>query len=349
MPCVLVIGRLAHTLLLRYIRKKSICPVPGPSTGSRMLVPAGTAVPAPVATAALPDLLPTSPSVLMRQSGLEKTHSPDGTATTLCQAPSPPSTVGRSESERAAGSTAGEGPEMLYTRIVDSEYASSPPGAVPENVRYFYMGEPFSLGFVVRSLSNNVAHAGSLQLHHPVPHTVAEYFHDGVEGITETDPAVLASLNVYGAFELPPQNVSDELVRIFFESIHPAYPVFDRHEFSTLYRQKKVSLLALQTVFFLALTICSEETLKAAGYTDRFLARRTVYLRAKAFFDVGYEKNKVTVAAVLFLLGFWWEGPEDQKDSWHWLGAAISLTQTLGFHRSYVSEATIHTYNYLAC
>jgi len=30
---------------------------------------------------------------------------------------------------------------------------------------------------------------------------------------------------------------------------------------------------------------------------------------------------------------YWYEGPDDQKDAWHWLGIAISLARCLGMHR----------------
>lgn len=31
---------------------------------------------------------------------------------------------------------------------------------------------------------------------------------------------------------------------------------------------------------------------------------------------------------------YWYETPDDQKDTWHWMGVAISLAQTIGLHRN---------------
>ena len=31
---------------------------------------------------------------------------------------------------------------------------------------------------------------------------------------------------------------------------------------------------------------------------------------------------------------YWYETPDDQKDTWHWLGVAVSLAQTMGLHRN---------------
>ncbi|OAA59736.1 Transcription factor [Niveomyces insectorum RCEF 264] len=313
----------------KYARKKATCDTAG-SAATTITASATDAAPA----ATSPNMLSPDSVVFTPRAITDESRSPKDAAATLGHPPSPPTTVGQGESDQTCSSSVGEGPEMLYTRLVESDCAASPPEILSDNVRYYYMGEPFSLAFVVRSLSSNAAQSNSLRLHHPIPHTVAEHAHDGAEGLKESDPSVVASLNAHSAFQLPPQKASDELVRLFFETIHPAYPVFDRQQFSALYRQNKASLLALQTILYLALTVCSDETLKTAGFHDRYSARRTVYLRAKALYDMGCEKNKITLTAVLFLLGFWWEGPEDQKDSWHWLGAAISLAQTLGLHRS---------------
>lgn len=229
---------------------------------------------------------------------------------------------------------------MLYARLAESNSNQASLNSFPDNVRSFYMGESFSLSFVVRSLSSNAANRSGPKLHYPIPNTVSEHANNAAERLKDTDTPTLTYLNMHGAFILPSQDISDELIRIFFTSFHPAYPVFDRREFFALYQQNQVPLIVLQTIYFLSFTICGEDLLRRAGFVDRYSARRTSYLRAKALYDMDCEKNKVKLTSVLFLLGFWWEGPEDQKDTWHWLGAAISLAQTLGMHRSYVALAS---------
>lgn len=257
-------------------------------------------------------------------SPVQRTSSPE--------APSPP-TSSSILPESVERYDASEGPEMLYTRLAETAPDVASPGFSTGNVRSYYMGDSFSLAFIVRSLS---APSAQPKLHYPIPNRVAEHALEAAEGLKASDPATLAYLNMHGAFTLPPQDVSDQLVRLFFECVHPAYPVFDRQEFCSLYRNRKSSLLVQHTIYFLSSIICSEDTLKRAGFGNRFSARRAFYLRAKALYDMDYEKSKEKLAAVLFLLAFWWEGPEDQKDTWHWLGAAIGLAQTLGMHRSYV-------------
>ncbi|KAI0457039.1 fungal-specific transcription factor domain-containing protein [Xylaria acuta] len=36
----------------------------------------------------------------------------------------------------------------------------------------------------------------------------------------------------------------------------------------------------------------------------------------------------------LLLMTYWYETPDDQKDTWHWMGVAISLGHTIGLHRN---------------
>ncbi|RHZ62630.1 hypothetical protein CDV55_106004 [Aspergillus turcosus] len=255
-------------------------------------------------------------------------------APSLGQPLTPPTTASRLEDGDPEDDQVRDGPEMLYARMVDSQPSESEPNFQAENARSFYMGESFSLPFVINSIYNNPGQGANVKRHYPIPTSVAEHARDAAEGLKDSDPATISYLEMRGAFSLPPRDVSDELIRVFFKSFHPAYPVFDRQAFCALYRQGRVSFLAIQTIFFLSFTSCSDSLLQRAGYQDRLTARRTCYLRAKALYDMNYEKDKVQLAAVLFLLGFWWEGPEDQKDTWHWLGSAIGLAQTLGMHRS---------------
>ncbi|RAK71472.1 uncharacterized protein BO72DRAFT_473222 [Aspergillus fijiensis CBS 313.89] len=107
--------------------------------------------------------------------------------------------------------------------------------------------------------------------------------------------------------------------------------------FCRLYAQGQPSPLLLQAIFLLGFTVGDESLVHAAGYSDRVVARRTHYLRAKALYNADYETCSVTTVAALLLLGFYWSGPEDQKDTCYWIGCAIHVAQALGMHRSYVS------------
>lgn len=143
------------------------------------------------------------------------------------------------------------------------------------------------------------------------------------------------------ALTMPARGVADQLIRCFFETIHPAYPVFDRRNFRELYLQGKASPLVLQTIFLLGFTVSSEELVHAAEYSDRATARKTHYLRAKALYDADYEIDPMNTVAFPLLLGFWWAGYDEQKDTCCWVGCAVIVAQSLGMHRSCVSPTQL--------
>ncbi|KAJ5342324.1 fungal-specific transcription factor domain-containing protein [Penicillium brevicompactum] len=116
--------------------------------------------------------------------------------------------------------------------------------------------------------------------------------------------------------------------------MHPAYPVFDRKRFATLYNQGQASPLVLHAIFLLGFTVGSDSLVQAAGYSSRATARRHHYLCAKALYDADYDSDRSNIVACLLLMGFWWSGPEDQKDTCYWVGCATNIAQSTGMHRS---------------
>ncbi|KAB8255475.1 fungal-specific transcription factor domain-containing protein [Aspergillus pseudonomiae] len=190
-------------------------------------------------------------------------------------------------------------------------------------------GEPTSLSYVVEVVySPNDGSTEPLKVHYPIPASIAD------RPDTNHAPRLEEPVSLQEAFIMPPRNVADQLIQAFFRKLHPAFPVFDRQRFTRLYHQGQASPLVLQTIFFLGFTVGSEELVHTAGYSERATARKTHYLRAKALYDADYENDRMNLVAVLLLFGFWWAGPEDQKDPCHWIGCAIALAQSLGMHRT---------------
>jgi len=220
---------------------------------------------------------------------------------------------------------------MLFARIAEESPGDEPNQPhTNSNGRTFYLGEPFSLAYMVKVVCSPPGAIQSTAVHYPVPVSVPDRKGDGIY----MGAAERAYLTSCGAFNVLEKAVSTTLLRVYFECFHPAYPVFDRNTFAALYQSERISPLVMQSVYYIAATLCDEQVLRKAGFADRSEARIAFYLRAKALYDCDYERDKVTITAVLFLLGFVWQSPEDQKDSWHWLGQSISLAQTLGMHRS---------------
>lgn len=170
-----------------------------------------------------------------------------------------------------------------------------------------------------------------LTVHHPLPASIAE--RPGNEPVQQPQ----APLSLQETLLMPAPDILNQLVHTFFHRIHPAYPLFDRESFLQSYYANRASPLVLQTIALLGFTIGSDDLVRAAGFSDRATARKTHYLRAKALYDADYETDRMNLVAVLLLFGFWWAGPEDQKDTCFWVGCASMLAQSLGMHRSYAT------------
>ncbi|KAL2354981.1 hypothetical protein BJ546DRAFT_704031 [Cryomyces antarcticus] len=140
-----------------------------------------------------------------------------------------------------------------------------------------------------------------LQQTNAVPHQHADKRHfllpvdpkqDSTKQCTAEDSQTAALLTQQDAFLVLPSEICHELFRVYFSCVHPHYPILDRQDFATRYYDaiNPPSYLLLQAVCFMA-----------AGHLQS-----------------------------LFLMSFHWTRPTDQKDTWHWLGATISLALTLG-------------------
>ncbi|CAI7618911.1 unnamed protein product [Penicillium bialowiezense] len=171
-----------------------------------------------------------------------------------------------------------------------------------------------------------------LKVHYPIPASITN------RSAPSNEAEAREPVSLEEALELPPKDIADQLVRTFFDIIHPAYPVFDRKRFATLYTQGQASPLVLHTIFLLGFTIGSDCLVQAAGYSSRATARRHHYLCAKALYDADYDNDRSSIVACLLLMGFWWSGPEDQKDTCYWVGCATNIAQSTGMHRSLWDE-----------
>ncbi|KAK5264498.1 hypothetical protein LTR96_010260 [Exophiala xenobiotica] len=221
-----------------------------------------------------------------------------------------------------------DGPEMLFARMTEPELLVQNTNSVPDQARTLFFGEALPMSFIMNTICSLDGRRPIVRLHHPVPAKVGGFL---ISHLNQDD---IERLRAVGALDLPEKEIRDEFIRTFFKYIYPGFPVLDRTGFAEQYQKGQSSLLLLQTLMFLATTVCDESLIARAGFPDRLHARQTFYKRAKALYDADYEQDQVTLTSVLFLLSFWWACPEDQKDSWFWIGAAISLAQGLGLHRT---------------
>lgn len=96
-------------------------------------------------------------------------------------------------------------------------------------------------------------------------------------------------------------------------------------------------MLVPNAVLLIAISICDKATLRAAGFQDQRSSGRAIfYNQAHALDNADLEPDKISTLVGMFFMSFWWGGPDEVKDSFHWLGVAANLAQALGLHCSYV-------------
>jgi hypothetical protein len=121
----------------------------------------------------------------------------------------------------------------------------------------------------------------------------------------------LQYLKAKGCFNLPSE--SRELVRAYFQYVHPTFPVIDASSFLQHYAANGldgINLLLLWSMFSVSASYVSTLPQKACKkmYADR----------AKLLFELSHEKDKIVLVQSALLISFWFEDGEDVKQSWYW-------------------------------
>ncbi|PNY29426.1 Cutinase transcription factor 1 beta [Tolypocladium capitatum] len=150
-------------------------------------------------------------------------------------------------------------------------------------------------------------------------------------------------LHAKGALTLPSVPLQNALLQAYVEYVHPYMPLMDLHEFLGIVGRRdglngQASLLLYQAVMFSATAFADMGHLREAGYATRKAARKAFFQKTRLLYDFDYESDRLVLVQALMLMTYWYETPDDQKDTWHWMGIAISLAHTIGLHRN--PEAT---------
>ncbi|RGP66301.1 hypothetical protein FSPOR_6679 [Fusarium sporotrichioides] len=228
--------------------------------------------------------------------------------------------------------SANEQRQVRESDAVQNTQQQSQPNHSQVKDRSFFLGDSSSLSYIIELICTPRSGVSEpVKVHYPIPASIVE------RAVAPSRPQI-EPLRLQDALTLPSKEISDRLVYVFFDIVHPPWPVVDRKSFLQLYRMGKSSPLLLHAMFLVTFIFCDEGLIQDAGFSDRVAARKYHYLRAKTLYDVDHETDRDVLAASLHLLGFWWNGPDDQKDAWFWSGCATSYAQSLGLHRSTVAS-----------
>ncbi|KAF2093065.1 hypothetical protein NA57DRAFT_49024 [Rhizodiscina lignyota] len=152
-------------------------------------------------------------------------------------------------------------------------------------------------------------------------------------------PDEVAYLEKKGALAVPAVGLRNELLRAYIEFVHPFMPLLDLYDFVMIVESGngtlgRISLILFQAVMFAGSAFCDMEHLRNAGYMSRKEARKDFFQKTRLLYDFDYEQDRVSLVQALLLLTYYYETPDDQKDTWHWMGVATSVAHTIGLHRN---------------
>ncbi|RDW84036.1 fungal specific transcription factor domain-containing protein [Aspergillus mulundensis] len=121
------------------------------------------------------------------------------------------------------------------------------------------------------------------------------------------------------------------------DRVYPLYPVVNRQEFILQYEKGELPLILTYAVCFIAVTFAPQSILSLIGFQYRPEARSFFYKKAKALFDMGHEKNKITVVQSTFFLSFYGGGPNTYWNFYSWVSTAVTIAEAIGIHRSTIA------------
>lgn len=164
------------------------------------------------------------------------------------------------------------------------------------------------------------------------------YLPDYIRGLpTRLQKEDIDYLAAKGALTIPDVTLRNELIKAYIHYVHTYMPLLDLEEFLQTIVQNdgihRISLLLFQAVMFAGMAFVDMKHLHAAGYQSRKSARKIFFQRARLLYDFDYEVDRISLVQSLLLMTYWYETPDDQKDTWHWMGVSLSLAHTIGLHR----------------
>lgn len=221
---------------------------------------------------------------------------------------------------------------LFYLHIADQSVRPTQQ-PISDAISTFYAGDSFSLTYAIHDvLAPFLSDRRNYQkrLHFPI----AEGFDpsdQGRENIVNAQIALLRERNLYYRLS---EAALERMLDVYFRWFHPAFPLVNQTNFIEKCHRNQMSLLVLNGMLLVAAIMCDPADIAMTGCESRAHARSVFYRQAKALYDAELDPDKVNNVTAVFFISFWWGGSNDEKDSWHWLGVAVSLAQSLGMHRS---------------
>ncbi|KAH8817342.1 fungal-specific transcription factor domain-containing protein [Xylogone sp. PMI_703] len=240
--------------------------------------------------------------------------------------------------------------DTTHAQLNVPAYAESPPSLMqtpPDSTAEDFLFEPHSIYETQDGVPNSNT-GRPLNLCSPAEScrnlTLPPYFKPFPSSISEEDLDYLANK---GALSIPPKELRNALLKSFIDFVHPYMPIVSLEEvISAIERENgeggTISLLLFQSIMFTGVAFVDTKSLEKGGFETRKIARRVLFHRARTLYDFSCEHDDITLIQSFLLLSYWFESPNDEKNTRHWLALAVSLGQIIGLHRNPEQRSNRH-------
>lgn len=152
-------------------------------------------------------------------------------------------------------------------------------------------------------------------------------------------PEDVEYLRIKGALTVPEPDLRDACLRGYFQHIHPMFPLVDPYKVLSIVNDtasgnERLSLLLFHAMLFVGCTWVDVRMVRKAGFLSRKSFRKSIHRKIRLLYDADYESDRICLLQTFVLCTFWWEGPNENKDAWYWMGLALSLSRTIDLHQA---------------
>ncbi|KAF5640800.1 cutinase transcription factor 1 beta [Fusarium sp. NRRL 52700] len=158
-----------------------------------------------------------------------------------------------------------------------------------------------------------------------------------LEGVREASTN-MEFLEQKGALNIPPRNICNKLLKLYFTCVYPYAPILDRVQFMEDYYAGRHSVFIMQSILANVAAHTSEDILRQIGFKDRETAQKTFYSRATLIYDLGNETGQLSRLQGSIMLSSLLFSYAVDKDFRYWFSNACRIATQLGLHRQYISE-----------
>ncbi|ORE10344.1 hypothetical protein BCV72DRAFT_268886, partial [Rhizopus microsporus var. microsporus] len=141
------------------------------------------------------------------------------------------------------------------------------------------------------------------------------------------------SLAVVDPFEMPPKDLSDHLLDLYFNNFYSLLPILHKQSFMQALSRNEAPPLLLNAIYAVASRVSSDARVRADPSKPE-TAGDVFFERARLLLDLEWDSFKLYTIQSLLLMSSHQNGALKTTRGWLYSGMAIRMSQNLGLHRN---------------